>query len=147
MTPTAFGGTASLPLTLKRARRAAGFSNAKTFLAAVKASGHQAPSYSTYAQWESGEVTPRDATLEPIVAYHRDAKTWPEEVHEADLAAAIRDLTQELRESREDRKTMQADIDGLQTLVGELAAQLQTERALTARIAQHVQLDSAESGR
>lgn len=137
-----------LPATLKRARKAAGFSNANALLDAVNASGREAPSYSTYAQWESGKVTPRDDTLEPVVAYHRERGTWAEvEQESSDLAAAIRELTSELRDSREDRKSMQADIEGLKSLVGSLAAQLQLEQELTTRLARHVQLDSAGSAR
>lgn len=40
------------------------------FLAAVKASEGSAPSYSSYAQWESGSVTPRKTSLAPIRRYH-----------------------------------------------------------------------------
>lgn len=141
----ATGDVPTLPVTLKRARKAAGFSNAKDFLAAVKASGRKAPSYSTYAQWESGEVTPRDETLDPIVEYHREKTTWPEETTASDLASAIRELTIELRDAREDRRAMRDEVEGLKVLVGNLAAQLQTERALTARLAQHVQLETVGS--
>lgn len=141
----ATGDVPNLPVTLKRARKAAGFSNAKDFLAAVKASGRKAPSYSTYAQWESGEVKPRDETLEPIVDYHREKQTWPEDATASDLASAIRELTIELRDAREDRKAMRDEVEGLKVLVGNLAAQLQSEQALTARLARHVQLETAGS--
>lgn len=109
--------TPDLPKALKRARKAAEFSNAKDFLAAVKASGRKAPSYSTYAQWESGEVTPRDETLEPIIEYHREKKTWPEEATGSDLASAIRELTRELRESREERATLAARIEEMDEIL------------------------------
>ena len=89
MTLTAREGTASL---LKRARKAAGFSNAKDFLADIKASGRRAPSYSTYAQWESGEVAPRENTIEPVIDYHRERKTWPDDPPAPELATALRDL-------------------------------------------------------
>lgn len=64
---------------LIRSREAAGFTNAEAFLAAVKKAEGAAPSYSTYAQWESGEVTPRTATIAPIVRYHaaREATSKP----------------------------------------------------------------------
>lgn len=139
------GDVPNLPVTLKRARKAAGFSNAKDFLAAVKASGRKPPSYSTYAQWESGEVTPRDETLDPIVEYHREKQTWPEDATDSDLASAIRELTAELRDAREDRKTMRDEVEGLKVLVGSLAAQLQLEQELTAPLARHVQLETAGS--
>lgn len=137
----------NLPLMLTSARRAAKFTNAKSFLAAVKESGRKAPSYSSYAQWESGVVKPRVHSLEPIIEFHRKLKTWPDEQPENDLASAIRELTEELRGSREDRKVMRDEVEGLKTLVGNLAAQLQREQELTARLAKHVQLDSTESAK
>jgi transcriptional regulator with XRE-family HTH domain len=111
------GDVPDLPKVLKRARKAAGFSNAKDFLAAVKASGRKAPSYSTYAQWESGEVTPRDETLDPIIEYHREKKTWPEEPTDSDLASAIRDLTRELREAREERTALAARVEEMDAIL------------------------------
>lgn len=66
----------TLPRTLKRARKAAGFTNAKDFLAAVKDAEGSAPSYSTYAQWESGEVAPRDETIAAVRRFHEARGTW-----------------------------------------------------------------------
>lgn len=60
---------------LKRARKSAGYSNARAFLAAVKAAEGTAPSYSTYAQWESGEVGAREETLAPIRRFHAARQT------------------------------------------------------------------------
>ncbi len=111
------GDVPDLPKALKRARKAAGFSNAKDFLAAIKASGRKAPSYSTYAQWESGEVTPRDETLDPIIEYHHEKKTWPEEPTDSDLASAIRDLTRELREAREERATLADRVEEMDAIL------------------------------
>ncbi len=116
------GDVPDLPKALKRARKAAGFSNAKDFLAAIKASGRKAPSYSTYAQWESGEVTPREETLDPIIAYHHEKKTWPEEPTDSDLASAIRELTRELRDAREERATLATRVEEMDAILRSLVA-------------------------
>lgn len=116
------GDVPNLPTALKRARKAAKFSNAKDFLVAVKASGRKAPSYSTYAQWESGEVTPRDETLGPIVEYHREKDTWPEEATDADLASAIRELATELRLAREARELTEARLRAVEAELESLRA-------------------------
>lgn len=132
----------NLPLTLKRARRAAQFSNAKDFLAAVKASGRKAPSYSTYAQWESGEVAPRDETLVPIVEYHREKKTWPEEPTGTDLATALMALATELAAAREERTAMAARVEEMDEVLRNLVART---TAIEAEHAAHPH--SAGSGR
>lgn len=98
------GDASNLPTMLKRARKAAGFSNAKSFLVAVKAAEGQAPSYSTYAQWESGQVVPRDDSLKPIRSFHEKAGSWPAEPGRTDLAAAIMALTGELAALRAERE-------------------------------------------
>lgn len=106
-----------IPRTLKRARKAAGFSNAKAFLAAVKEAEGAAPSYSTYAQWESGEVEPRDETLAPVRRFHEARQTWTPEESAPDLAAALVMLTQELRAAREERAAMRDRLDELEAMV------------------------------
>jgi hypothetical protein len=101
---------------LKRARKAAGYSNAHKFLAAVKAEQGSAPSYSSYAQWESGEVGPRDGSLDPVQKFHEAHKTWtPSEV--PDLATALLGLTRELQAWRLERQSMQDHIEELQAMV------------------------------
>jgi len=134
-----------LPTALKRARKAAGFSNARAFLDALKAAEGTAPSYSTYAQWESGEVAPRDESLAPVRRYHEGRGTWFETEAPPDLATALLALAAEMKASREERQVLRDQVEGLQTLVGSLAVQLQLEQALSARLARHVRLDLEEA--
>lgn len=105
---------------LKRARKAARYSNAKNFLAAVKEAQGSAPSYSTYAQWESGEVQPRDESLAPIEAFHRERGTWVEPAGAPDLASALLALAGELAALREERHAMVRRVDELEAQVAEL---------------------------
>lgn len=105
---------ANLPQTLKRARKAAGFANAKAFLEAVRIENGSAPSYSSYAQWESGEVGPRDESLRPIVAFHEKRGTWAPEQQAPDVAAALVMLAQELRALREERHELVARVEELE---------------------------------
>lgn len=121
--------TSALPVALKRARKAAGFSNAKAFLVALKDAEGSAPSYSTYAQWESGEVTPRDESLAPVRRYHEGRGTWVETEAAPDLATALLALAHELAALREERATMRAELDDLQALVGRLAQERLSEPA------------------
>lgn len=117
------GDVPNLAAALKRARRAAGFTNAKAFLATVKASGRQVPSYSTYAQWESGKVKARDETLDPIIEYHREKKTWPKDVTDSDLATALLALAEELREARKERTALTTKVERMQAILDVLAPQ------------------------
>lgn len=103
---------------LKRARKAAGFSNAHAFLDAMKAAVGTAPSYSTYAQWESGEVNPRDESLAPVRAFHEARGTWVETQAGPDLATALMALAGELRALREERAQLVARVDELESRLG-----------------------------
>jgi hypothetical protein len=100
---------------LIRAREAAGFTNAKAFLAAVKASQGKAPSYSSYAQWESGEVTPRTISLKPVWAFHetREAAEKPAVAPEPTPDPIVVALTAQT-------KALEAQTKIIEALVGEL---------------------------
>ena len=125
---------------LLRARKAAGYSNAQKFLAAVTESGRKAPSYSTYAQWESGKVRPREETLEPIIAFHRERDTWPESAAptpntELALASAITLLVDELRETRKERDEIRERLEAVEAAIRLLnAADDPTDAAPPARV-------------
>ena len=126
--------TPTLPGALKRARKAAGFSNARDFLAAVKVDQGKAPSYSTYAQWESGEVEPREDSLAVVRDFHKARKTWVEPATAPDLATALAALARstqamadELAAMRQEREGLRTDLDGLKALVGELLAEIRPE--------------------
>lgn len=112
---------------LKRARKAAGYSNAHKFLAAVKEDQGEAPSYSSYAQWESGEVGPRDGSLDPVEAFHRNRGTWTDVAPAPDLAAALMALAAELSALREERLGMVRRVDELEAQVAELVAAAPSE--------------------
>jgi transcriptional regulator with XRE-family HTH domain len=99
---------AQLARWLKTARKAAGFSNAQKFLAAVKEQEGSAPSYSTYAQWESGEVGAREESLAPIRRFHESRKSAPALTPAPDLATALQALAAELRAAREGRDAADA---------------------------------------
>lgn len=136
---------------LIRARDSQGWT-ADRFLEQLAEAGVKAPHRSNYAQWESGKVTPEPASLEPILAFYGELGVEPPSAAPApepapDLATALLALARELEASRLDRQRMQGEIEGLQNLVGQLAAQLQLEQALSARIARHVQLETTGSAR
>ena len=100
---------------LIEARSDAGFTNAKDFLAAVKEAEGSAPSYSTYAQWESGSVTPRKVSLAPIRRFHAARQPAPEPTTVTEtpdptavlisaMTGALTELVAELKATREERK-------------------------------------------
>jgi hypothetical protein len=95
------------------AREAAGFTNATLFLAAVKEAEGKAPSYSTYAQWESGSVTPRRSSLRIVEHYHAThqtgAGTAPAPVAAPDLASALVMLAEEIANLRLERDAMREE--------------------------------------
>lgn len=105
------------------AREAAGFTNAPDFLAAVKEAEGKAPSYSTYAQWESGSVTPRRSSLKVIERYHaaHGAETSKAPAPAPDLATALLALVTELGALREERTTLARQVEQLQATVALLA--------------------------
>lgn len=106
-------------------REAAGFSNAPDFLAAVKAKMGAAPSYSTYASWESGATTPRARNLKVIRDFHatrQGAKAPPGRDDAPDLATALLALAAELTALREERQAMARRVDDLEAQVAELVA-------------------------
>jgi hypothetical protein len=106
------------------AREAAGFANAPDFLTAVKAEMGKAPSYSTYAQWEAGSVTPRRSTLKLIEQYHAAHETAAEKAPAAtpDLATALVALTAELTAWRTERQELVSQVARLAAQVAELVA-------------------------
>lgn len=126
---------ASLATTLRRARKAAGFSNAKAFLEALRAAEGTAPSYSTYAQWESGEVTPRDESLVPVRRYHEGRGTWVEAESAPDLPTALLALARELAALREERQALAGRVADLEAQVAEIVASAPSERETSARAA------------
>jgi len=132
---------------LKRARKDAGYSNAHEFLAAVKEEQGAAPSYSSYAQWESGEVGPRDGSLTTIEAFHRKRNTWTEPTGAPDLATALLALAQELGALRAERQQLVARVDELEATVSLLVEQSPAERGSAAQAARVVPRESAGSGR
>jgi len=132
---------------LKRARKDAGYSNAHEFLAAVKEEQGAAPSYSSYAQWESGEVGPRDGSLTTIEAFHRKRNTWAEPTGAPDLATALLALAQELEALREERQQLVTRVDEMEAQVAELVAAAPSATGSAARVASAVPLESTGSGR
>ena len=132
---------------LKRARKDAGYSNAHEFLAAVKEEQGAAPSYSSYAQWESGEVGPRDGSLATIEAFHRKRNTWTDPAGAPDLATALLALAQELGALRTERQQLAARVDELEATVALLVERSPAERGSAAQAARVVPRESAGSGR
>ena len=132
---------------LKRARKDAGYSNAHEFLAAVKAEQGAAPSYSSYAQWESGEVGPRDGSLATIEAFHRKRNTWTEPAGAPDLATALLALAAELGALREERQQLRDRVDELAATVALLVERSPAEQGSAAPAARVVPRESAGSGR
>jgi len=115
--------TPDLGLALKRARKAAGFSNAHKFLAAVKDDQGSAPSYSSYAQWESGEVEPRDGSLGVVQRFHEKRGSWTPVQTAPDLATALLALARELTALREERLALVDRVSDLEATVELLVAQ------------------------
>jgi len=132
---------------LKRARKDAGYSNAHEFLAAVKEEQGAAPSYSSYAQWESGEVGPRDGSLATIEAFHRKRNTWTEPAGAPDLATALLALAQELGALRTERQQLVARVDELEATVALLVERSPAGQGSAAQAARVVPRESAGSGR
>lgn len=103
-------------------REAAGFTNAPDFLAAVKAKMGKAPSYSTYASWESGAATPRASNLKVIREYHAQregskglpATSAPDlPAALALLAAAVSGMATELGALRQERERSAEQLEAL----------------------------------
>ena len=101
--------------------RGAGKTDGADGFAAVKAEQGSTPSYSTYAQWESGQVGAREESLAAIRRFHDSRQAAPLDPA-PDLAAALMALAAELAAAREERAAMRAEVDPLSAVVDRLVA-------------------------
>ena len=96
--------------------------SAEHFLEELRAAGGWAPNIANYAQWESGEVTPREENLRPVIEFYAargiaGPAQPPAPEPALDLPRALMALARELEALREERQSLAGQVRELQAMV------------------------------